>query len=99
MSSGERTILPGARTPSTEMVIVPKRVLVRIYATALKLDQLATERAHERVEANAARRELEELLSTVAPSVVHEVLLARRDEEPTKPEIPDARDMEKSKRS
>lgn len=80
------------------MVLVPKRMLVRLYAAALKLDELATERAHERVEATATRRELEELLGTVAPSVVHEVLLARRDDEPTRPEIPTARDMEKAKK-
>jgi hypothetical protein len=72
-------------------------MLVRIYESALKLDQLATERANERVEASAVRRELEELLGTVAPSVVHEVLLARRNDEPTRPEIPNVRDMERSK--
>lgn len=76
---------------------MPKRMLVRIYEAALKLDQLATERANERVEASAVRRELEDLLGTVAPSVVREVLLARSNDEPTHPEIPDRRDIERSK--
>lgn len=96
MPSGERPMQPGPRTPSTEMVLVPKRVLMRIYASALTLDAIATARADERVEASAVRRELEELLGTVAPSVVEDVLRARQDDEPTRPEMPTARDMANS---
>ncbi len=95
--SGQRPIQPGSRTPSAEMVLVPKRMLGRIYELLLRVDDRENARTLDRIETHAARRELEEFLQVVAPGLVLQVALLRADAEPTPTKFPSGEDMEKAK--
>jgi hypothetical protein len=95
--SGHRPILPGPRTLSSEMVLVPKRVLVEVYGLILDQDNAIQKLSESRVDIHATRRKLEELLNQHVPGLVLELMLQRRDTEPTPIETPKAKDIEKSK--
>jgi hypothetical protein len=97
--SGSRTIRPGARTPSAEMVMIPKRILVEVYGLILEQDEAIQKLSETRVDIHATKRKLEELLNQYVPGLVIEVMLHRRDTEPTPLETPASKDIEDSKRS
>lgn len=95
--SGSRPTAPGLRTPSAEMVLIPKRVLVDVYRLILEQDEAIQKLSEARVDIHASRRQLEELLNKYVPGLVLEIMLSRRDDEPTPFETPTAKDIEKSK--
>jgi hypothetical protein len=79
------------------MVLIPKRVLVEVYALLLEQDDAIQKLAESRVDIHATRRKLEELLNQYVPGLVLEIMLRQRDNEPTPFETPDAKDIENSK--
>lgn len=95
--SGSRPTAPGPRTLSSEMVLIPKRVLVEVYSLLLEQDETIQKLSETRVDIHATRRKLEELLNQYVPGLVLEIMLRQRDNEPTPFETPTAKDIEKSK--
>lgn len=95
--SGSRPLIPGPRTPSAEMALIPKRVLVEIYKLILEQDEAIQKLSESRVDIHANRRQLEEHLNKYVPGLVLEIMLDRRDNEPTPFETPTAKDIENSK--
>ena len=94
-------MLPGQRTPSSEIVLVPARLLVKLYAVILRFAQAVVEgraiQSVDRIELAAVKREFEEIVGKIAPQVIRKAILA--DEEPTPCEAPRAKDLERSKKS
>ena len=85
--SGSRQMRPGPRTPSSEMLVMPKRVVVEMFELVIEQDEAIQKLSESRVDIHSTRRKLEELLNQHAPGIVLEIMLRRRrDTEPMPPE-------------
>ena len=99
--SGRRPIPQGARTPSTELVLVPKRILVELFSLILDMDEAILKLTAGRIEISATRRRFEELVQQYVPGLVLETILSRRGaNEPTPVDTPEAknRNIEQTKK-
>lgn len=101
--SGQRPVLPGSRTPSSTMVLVPERLLIKVYEVILRFEQAVVEgtpherMAVDRIELHAVKREFEEIVGKIAPQVIRKTLIPG-SEEPTPVAVPHPNDVDKSRK-